>query len=162
MKKIFALLLACTMLLTLVACGEKPAPAGEAVPTEGEVHTITLSHQYAVTTALAPCYSNLKAMKLAGLRLQDIDVIECNEAFAAQNLGVIYQMQKESGEVVNQTKWNPNGGALAIGHPNGASGARISIFAMRHLEKQGGRYGIISACCGGGLGATTIVENLRK
>ena len=111
---------------------------------------------------IAPCYSNLKALKLAGLELKDIDVIECNEAFAAQNLGVISQMEKETGKTIDQSKWNPNGGAISIGHPNGASGARISIFAMRQLEKTGGKYGVISACCGGGLGATAIVENLRR
>lgn len=111
---------------------------------------------------LAPCYSNFKAIKRAGLDLEDIDVIECNEAFAAQNLGVIRQMELESGQTIDQTKWNPNGGALAIGHPNGASGARISIFALRQLEKTSGRYGVISACCGGGLGATVVVENLKR
>ncbi|MDD3164787.1 MAG: thiolase family protein [Oscillospiraceae bacterium] len=111
---------------------------------------------------IAPCYSNLKAIAHAGLTVKDVDVFECNEAFAAQNLGVISQMEKESGFQINQANWNPNGGAIAIGHPNGASGARISIFAMRQLEKTGGKYGIISSCCGGGLGATTLIENLRR
>ena len=124
---------------------------------------VTCAHvgYYEDLMGLAPCYSNLKALKRAGLQIRDVDVMECNEAFAAQNLGVIYQMEKESGETIDQAKWNPNGGALAVGHPNGASGTRISIFAMRQLEKTGGRYGLISACCGGGLGATTIIENLR-
>lgn len=111
---------------------------------------------------IAPCYSNLKALKHAGLRIEDVDVVECNEAFAAQNLGVIRQMEQETGKVIDQAKWNPNGGALAVGHPNGASGARIAIFAMRQLERYGGRYGIVSACCGGGLGATAVIENLRR
>ena len=125
---------------------------------------VTCAHvgYYEDLMGLAPCYSNLKALKRVGLQIRDVDVIECNEAFAAQNLGVIFQMEKESGETIDQSKWNPNGGALAVGHPNGASGARISIFAMRQLEKTGGRYGLISACCGGGLGATTIIENLRR
>ena len=125
---------------------------------------VTCAHvgYYEDLMGIAPCYSNLKALKLAGLELKDIDVIECNEAFAAQNLGVISQMEKETGKTIDQSKWNPNGGAISIGHPNGASGARISIFAMRQLEKTGGKYGVISACCGGGLGATAIVENLRR
>ncbi|WP_297870808.1 thiolase family protein [uncultured Oscillibacter sp.] len=111
---------------------------------------------------IAPCYSNLKALKHAGLTLKDADVFECNEAFAAQNLGVISQMEQETGMAIDQAIWNPLGGALAVGHPNGASGARIAIFAMRYLEKSGGKYGVVSACCGGGLGATVIIENLRR
>ena len=71
-------------------------------------------------------------------------------------------MEYQSGKSIDQAKWNPNGGAIAIGHPNGASGARIAMFAMRHLEQTGGRYGIVSSCCGGGLGTTTIIENLKR
>lgn len=111
---------------------------------------------------IGPAYSNLKAMKLAGLTVNDFDVFECNEAFAAQNLSVIQEMEKQSGIAINQAKWNPNGGAIAIGHPNGASGARIAMFAMRELEKTGGRYGLFSSCCGGGHGTTTVIENLRR
>lgn len=111
---------------------------------------------------LAPAWSNIKALKHAGLELEDMDVIECNEAFAAQNLGVIHMMEKETGKIIDQSKWNPNGGALAVGHPNGASGARIAIFALRQMEKTGGKYGLVSACIGGGLGASVILENLKR
>ena len=111
---------------------------------------------------IGPAYSNLKALKQLGLKVSDIDVVECNEAFAAQNLSVIREMEALSGEKIDMERWNPNGGAIAIGHPNGASGARISMFAMRQLEKTGGKYGIISSCCGGGLGTTAIIENLRR
>ncbi len=111
---------------------------------------------------IGPAFSNLKAMKLAGLDLSDFDVLECNEAFAAQNLAVIREMEKQTGTVIDQDKWNPNGGAISIGHPNGASGARIGMFAMRQLEQAGGRYGLFSSCCGGGHGTTTIIENLRR
>jgi len=111
---------------------------------------------------IGPAYSNLKAMKAAGLTIEDFDVFECNEAFAAQNLSVIREMERITGKAVDQSKWNPNGGAIAIGHPNGASGARIAMFAMRQLEKTGGRYGLFSSCCGGGHGTTTIIENLRR
>ena len=111
---------------------------------------------------IGPAFSNLKAMKQAGLTLSDIDVTECNEAFAAQNLSVIREMEAQTGGKIDQEKWNPNGGAISIGHPNGASGARITIFAMNELIRTGGRYGIVSSCCGGGLGTTAIIENLKR
>ena len=111
---------------------------------------------------IGPAFSNLKALRLAGLKVGDMDVLECNEAFAAQNLSVIREMEAQSGETVDQAKWNPNGGAIAIGHPNGASGARIAMFAMRQLQQTGGRYGLFSSCCGGGHGTTTIIENLKR
>jgi len=111
---------------------------------------------------IGPAYSNLKALKTAGLSLEDVDVIECNEAFAAQQLSVIREMESQTGKKIDQEKWNPNGGAISIGHPNGASGARLAMFAMNQLKKTGGRYGIISSCCGGGHGTTAILENLRR
>ena len=111
---------------------------------------------------IGPAYSNLLAIKRAGLTVKDIDVFECNEAFAAQNLGVIKEMEIQSGEKIDQEKWNPNGGAIAFGHPNGASGARIGIFCMKELARRGARYGLFSSCCGGGQGVTTLIENLRK
>ena len=111
---------------------------------------------------IGPAFSNLKALKMAGLQIKDLDVFECNEAFAAQNLSVIKEMESQSGQTIDRTKWNPNGGAIAIGHPNGASGARIAWFAMRQLEQTGGRYGLFSSCCGGGHGTTTVIENLRR
>jgi len=111
---------------------------------------------------IGPAYSNLKACKQADLDIHNIDVIECNEAFAAQNLGVIREIENQTGKKIDQEKWNPNGGAISIGHPNGASGARCTIFAMKELERTGGRYGIVSSCCGGGHGTTFILENLRR
>ena len=111
---------------------------------------------------IGPAFSNLKAMKLAGLKVSDFDVFECNEAFAAQNLSVIREMETQSGTTIDQEKWNPNGGAISIGHPNGASGARIAMFAMRELIRTSGRYGLFSSCCGGGHGTTTIIENLKR
>ena len=101
---------------------------------------------------IGPAYSNTKCLERAGLRMGDIDVYECNEAFAAQNLSVIKQMEKMHGEKMNMENWNPNGGAIAFGHPNGASGARVCIFTMNELVRRGGRYGMCSSCCGGGLG----------
>jgi len=111
---------------------------------------------------VAASYSHLKALKQLGLKNKDFDVFESNEAFAAQQLSVINDIEATTGEKIDRAKWNPNGGAIAIGHPNGASGARITIFAMKQLEKSGGKYGSISSCCGGGMGTTAIIENLRR
>jgi acetyl-CoA C-acetyltransferase len=111
---------------------------------------------------IAPAYAIPIALKRAGLRLQDMDVVECNEAFAAQNLAVIKELEQQTGETVMMDRWNPLGGAIAFGHANGASGARCAMFAMKQLARTGGRYGLFSACCGGGQGIVAIIENLRK
>lgn len=110
---------------------------------------------------IGPAYTNLKVMKRAGLTVRDIDIFECNEAFAAQNLSVIKEMERMTGEKIDMERWNPNGGAIAFGHPNGASGGRICLFTMKELIRRGGRYGIFSSCIGGGLGVSTLVENMR-
>ncbi|HSO18609.1 MAG TPA: thiolase family protein [Desulfosarcina sp.] len=111
---------------------------------------------------IGPAYAVVRALQQAGLTLGDMDVMECNEAFAVQNLAVIKELEKQTGVTVDMDKWNPLGGAIAYGHPNGASGARIGMFAMRELIRRGGRYGFFSSCCGGGLGVATIVENLQR
>ncbi len=111
---------------------------------------------------IAPAYAVPVALKRAGLKLSDIDHMECNEAFAVQNLAVIAELENQTGETVDMEKWNPLGGAIAYGHPNGASGARVGMFTMRHLIRTGGRYGFFSSCCGGGLGVATVIENLRR
>lgn len=111
---------------------------------------------------LGPVKSSLEALKKAGLTVNDIDVWECNEAFAVQNLGVIKEIEEISGAKIDRERWNPNGGAISFGHANGASGGRIAMFAMRELERRGGRYGLFTSCCGGGQGVSTIIENLRR
>ena len=111
---------------------------------------------------IGPAYAIVDALRRAGLTLDDMDVMECNEAFAVQNLAVIKEVEKQTGCKVDMDKWNPNGGAIAYGHPNGASGARVGMFAMRELIRQGGRYGFFSSCCGGGLGVVTLIENLKR
>ncbi len=111
---------------------------------------------------IGPAYAMPIALKRAGLKLSDIDVFECNEAFAVQNLAVIKETENQTGGKIDMEKWNPMGGAISFGHPNGASGARIGMFAMRHLIRSNGRYGIFSSCCGGGLGVATVIENLQK
>ncbi|MBR5470913.1 MAG: thiolase family protein [Oscillibacter sp.] len=111
---------------------------------------------------IGPAFSNMLALKRAGLTVKDMDVIECNEAFAAQNLSVIKELEDQTGCKIDRSKWNPNGGAIAFGHPNGASGGRIAIFAMKELERTGGRYGLFGSCCGGGHGVSALIENLRR
>ena len=112
---------------------------------------------------IGPAYAIPQALKRAGLKLADMEVMECNEAFAVQNLSVIRELEKQMGEKINVEKnWNPNGGAIAFGHPNGASGARICLFTMKELIRRGGKYGCFSSCCGGGLGVATVIENLQR
>ena len=108
---------------------------------------------------IGPAYSNLKLLKKFGMKLSDIDVFECNEAFAAQNLGVIREMELLTGETIDQDKWNPNGGAIAFGHPNGASGGRIAQYALRQIQNTGGQFALISSCCGGGQGVAALFEH---
>jgi acetyl-CoA C-acetyltransferase len=95
-----------------------------------------------------------KALERAGLTIADMDVIEVNEAFAAQVLACL----KGLDVAFDDSRVNPNGGAIAIGHPLGASGARIALTAMRQLERTGGRYALISMCIGIGQGIATVIE----
>jgi acetyl-CoA acyltransferase len=103
---------------------------------------------------LGPVYAIPKALKMAGLKLDDIDVIELNEAFAAQALSVI----KEAG--LDPSRVNPNGGAVALGHPLGCTGAKLTATIIRELKRRNGRYGLVTMCIGGGMGAAGIIENL--
>lgn len=104
---------------------------------------------------LGPVYAIPKALKIAGLKLEDIDVIELNEAFAAQALSVI----KEGG--LDPAKVNPNGGAVALGHPLGCTGAKLTATLLRELKRRNARYGIVTMCIGGGMGAAGIFENIQ-
>jgi acetyl-CoA acyltransferase len=103
---------------------------------------------------LGPVFAIPKALKLAGLKLSDIDVIELNEAFAAQALGVI----REAG--LDPERVNPNGGAIALGHPLGCTGAKLTATIIRELKRRNARYGMVTMCVGGGMGAAGIFENL--
>jgi len=111
---------------------------------------------------IGPGYAMPMAIQRAGLNLSDIDVFECNEAFAVQNIAVVKEIENQMGGTIDMEKWNPMGGAIAFGHPNGASGARICMFAMRHMIRTTGRYGVFGSCCGGGLGVATVIENLQR
>jgi acetyl-CoA acyltransferase len=103
---------------------------------------------------LGPVFAIPKALKLAGLKLSDIDVIELNEAFAAQSLAVI----QEAG--LDPERVNPNGGAIALGHPLGCTGAKLTASIIRELKRRKGRYGMVTMCVGGGMGAAGIFEFL--
>ena len=104
---------------------------------------------------LGPVFAIPKALKLAGLKLSDIDVIELNEAFAAQSLAVIQEARLDPERV------NPNGGAIALGHPLGCTGAKLTATIIRELKRRNGRYGLVTMCVGGGMGAAGIFEILN-
>jgi acetyl-CoA acyltransferase len=103
---------------------------------------------------IGPVFAIPKALKLAGLSLGDIAVIELNEAFAAQSLAVIQQAGLDASRV------NPNGGAIALGHPLGCTGAKLTATLIRDLQRKNARYGMVTMCIGGGMGATGIFERL--
>ena len=103
---------------------------------------------------VGPVYAIPKALKIAGLMLDQIDVIELNEAFAAQSLSVI----KLAG--LDPAKINVNGGAIALGHPLGCTGAKLTATILRELERRNGRYGLVTMCVGGGMGAAGIFERV--
>ncbi|MGD0906957.1 MAG: acetyl-CoA C-acyltransferase [Candidatus Acidiferrales bacterium] len=103
---------------------------------------------------IGPAYAIPKALKIAGLALDQIDVIELNEAFAVQSLAVIQEVGLDPARI------NPNGGAIALGHPLGCTGAKLTASILRELERRNARYGIVTMCIGGGMGAAGIFERL--
>jgi len=105
---------------------------------------------------IGPAFAVPKALARAGLTLADMDLIEINEAFAAQVLSCCKHLEIAP----DDSRLNPNGGAIAVGHPLGASGARIILTAMRHLEESGGRYACLSMCIGVGQGIAVVIERV--
>jgi acetyl-CoA acyltransferase len=103
---------------------------------------------------VGPVYAVPKALKMAGLTLEDIDVIELNEAFAAQGLTVMKLLE------LNPEKVNLNGGAVALGHPLGCTGAKLTATILREMQRRNARYGMVTMCVGGGMGAAGIFERL--
>lgn len=103
---------------------------------------------------IGPVPATRKALEKAGLKLSDMDLIEVNEAFAAQYLAV----EKELG--LDRSRTNVNGGAIALGHPLGATGTRLVLTVLHELHRRGGRYGLATACIGGGQGIAMIVERV--
>jgi acetyl-CoA acyltransferase len=104
---------------------------------------------------IGPIVAIPKALKLAGLTINDIDLIELNEAFAVQALAVM----RDQG--IDMAKVNVNGGAIALGHPLGATGAKLTTQLLHEMQRRGSRYGMVTMCIGGGMGAAGIFENLR-
>ncbi|MGJ7916571.1 3-oxoadipyl-CoA thiolase [Massilia sp. LXY-6] len=105
---------------------------------------------------LGPAYAIPKALERAGLTLAEMDVIEINEAFAAQVLGCLKLLDL----AFDDPRVNPNGGAIAVGHPLGASGARLALSTARELERRKGRYAVISLCIGVGQGLAVVIERI--
>lgn len=105
---------------------------------------------------IGPAYAIPKALERAGLTLKDMDIIEINEAFSVQVLGCL----KLLGVAFDDKRVNPNGGAIAVGHPLGASGARLALTAARELERRNGRYAVLSLCIGVGQGLAVVIERV--
>jgi acetyl-CoA acyltransferase len=104
---------------------------------------------------IGPVVAIPKALKLAGLKLDDIGVIELNEAFAAQALAVMRQLG------IDPDRVNPNGGAIALGHPLGSTGAKLTATLLNEMSRQNARYGMVTMCIGGGQGAAGIFERIN-
>lgn len=103
---------------------------------------------------MGPLYAVPKVLKMAGLTLDDIGLIELNEAFAAQALAVIRELG------LDPEKVNVNGGAIALGHPLGCTGAKLTATLLREMKRRNVRYGMVTMCVGGGMGAAGIFERL--
>jgi acetyl-CoA acyltransferase len=95
-----------------------------------------------------------KVLKLAGLSMDDIDLIELNEAFAAQVLACLRELP------MDETRLNVNGGAIALGHPLGCTGAKLTTSLIYEMQRRQARYGLVTMCVGGGMGAAGILERL--
>lgn len=107
---------------------------------------------------IGPVDATKKVLQKSGLELKDISVIELNEAFAAQSLACIRQLELED----NDPRINPNGGAIALGHPLGMSGARLITTAMYELETRKAQYALCTMCVGVGQGMAVIIENSNR
>jgi acetyl-CoA C-acetyltransferase len=104
----------------------------------------------------APVYAIERALRKAELTVDDLDLVELNEAFAAQAVAVVRDAH------LNWSKTNVNGGAIALGHPIGATGAILTVKLLYELAKRRGRYGMVTMCIGGGQGIAAIFENYRR
>lgn len=105
---------------------------------------------------IGPAPATQKVLAMAGLSINDMDVIELNEAFAAQGLAVL----RELGVADDDARVNPNGGAIALGHPLGASGARLVTTAVNQLHRMKGRYALCTMCIGVGQGIAVVIERV--
>ena len=112
---------------------------------------------------MGPVPAIKQALDNSNMKLSDMDILELNEAFAAQSLGVVTELAKQHDltkeEILNRT--NVNGGAIALGHPVGASGNRILVTLIHEMKKRNNAYGLASLCIGGGMGTAIIVKNVE-
>jgi acetyl-CoA acyltransferase len=104
---------------------------------------------------IGPIVAIPKVLKMTGLSLSDVDLIELNEAFASQSLAIVRELG------IDMEKLNVNGGAIALGHPLGATGAKLTVQLMHEMKRRKSRYGMVTMCIGGGMGAAGIFENLQ-
>ncbi|TDD90624.1 thiolase family protein [Saccharopolyspora karakumensis] len=137
----------------LVTTSERASELG--LTPVARVHTATVVGDDPITMLAGPIPATAKALKLAGLDLDDIGAFEVNEAFAS----VVEAWLAETG--ASRERVNPNGGAIALGHPLGGSGARLATTLLHHLEAEGLRYGLQTMCEAGGMANATVFENLR-
>ena len=142
---------ACALVVGSLAAGEK---AG-AKPIARIISTAAMGVPPHIM-GIGPVAASKKALARVGLSIMDMDIIEINEAFAAQVLACL----KGLGVALDDKRVNPNGGAIAVGHPLGASGARIALTAARQLQRSGGKYALVSLCIGGGQGMAAVIERV--
>ena len=136
--------------------GQKTAGEKAGIKPRGRIIAGAIAGVPPRVMGLGPVPATQKALERAGLTLKDMDVMELNEAFATQALGCMKQL----GIAFDDPRVNPNGGAIAIGHPLGASGARIVMTALRQLERTKGRYALATMCIGIGQGVAAVIERL--
>ncbi|WP_028988167.1 acetyl-CoA C-acetyltransferase [Thermicanus aegyptius] len=105
---------------------------------------------------IGPIYAIPKALKMAGISLDEVDLIELNEAFASQSLAVIRELS------LDEEKVNVNGGAIALGHPLGCTGAKLTVTLMHEMRRRKARYGVVTMCIGGGMGAAGVFERVGE
>ncbi|MCP4722739.1 MAG: 3-oxoadipyl-CoA thiolase [Desulfobacteraceae bacterium] len=143
---------------SVMIIGQKKAGEKAGIKPRGRIVSGAIAGVPPRVMGLGPVPATQKALSRAGLTLKDMDVMEFNEAFASQALGCMKQL----GVAFDDPRVNPNGGAIAIGHPLGASGARIVLTALRQLERTGGRYALATMCIGIGQGVAAVIERIDK
>ena len=135
----------------VLVCTEEYAAKNDLAPL-ARIKTVAVHGCDPKTMGLGPIGATRKALKRAGITIDDVDVIEINEAFSSQALACMSDLS------IDRTKVNLDGGALALGHPLGATGARITGKAASLLKREGGKYALATQCIGGGQGIATVLE----
>ena len=137
------------------SCSWRPgAPASLGLKPLARVVSTAVAGVDPAVMGIGPVPATRKALERAGIGIEDLDIIELNEAFASQSLAVIDELRLDPAKV------NPNGGAIALGHPLGMSGGRLITMLTHELRRTGGRYGLATMCIGVGQGIATIVERI--